>query len=86
MHFLRSNFIGVCQSCGIVSVMTAPAPEVDSEIPIKTREMLGISKFKGYQVETLKAVCLNICDTLASVLTGSPKFPEPRPFLCQMRR
>ena len=34
-------------------------------------EMLGISSLKGYQVEALEAVCLNKCDMLVCVPTGS---------------
>ena len=44
---------------------------VDSEIQRKTREMLGISLLKGYQVEALDAGCLNKRDTLVCVPIGS---------------
>ena len=47
---------------------TAP---VDSEIQRKTCEMLGISSLQGYQVEALDAGCLNKCDMLVCVPTGS---------------
>ena len=47
---------------------TAP---VDSEIQRNMCEMLGISALKGYQVEALEAVCLNKCDMLVCVPTGS---------------
>ena len=44
---------------------------LDSEIQRKMCETLGISALKGYQVEALEAVCLNKCNTLVCVLTGS---------------
>ena len=44
---------------------------VDSEMQRKMGEMLGISALKGYQVEALEAVCLNKCDMLVCVPTGS---------------
>ena len=44
---------------------------VDSEIQRNTREMLGISALKGYQVEALEAVCVNKHDMLVCVPTGS---------------
>ena len=47
---------------------TAP---VDSEIQRKMCEMLGISALNGYQVQAPEAVCLNKCDTLVCVPTGS---------------
>ena len=47
---------------------TAP---VHREMQRKISKMLGISVLEGYQLEALEGVCLNKCDTLVCVLTGS---------------
>ena len=78
MHFLSIIWITFPWARGIVVVMDAPAremdsPAVDSEIQRKMCEIVGISALKDYQVEALKAVCLNERDTLVCVPTGSRK-------------
>ena len=47
------------------------AVPVDSEIQRRIGEISGISGLKGYQVETLEAVCLKKRGTLVCVPTGS---------------
>ena len=46
-------------------------PPLGNNIQRKICEMLGISWFKGYQVEALEAVCLNKCGALVCVPTVS---------------